>query len=702
MTKTVKNLFKTGIIIFIVSFSCIFALAIFNSDNSIARASSIPAPPSSGPKVSGNFIVNGFDPQQESQYQNMQVVSDGTNYTHESMWYKNPVNIKQPFQTKFYIYMSGKADGLTFTLQGQGKNALGREGEGLGAYGYFRQNGSYNGYIQNALSLEFDPYYNGDNSDAKEPVQGAHIAYTYPNNTNAFQRPGINNLWGIYISHYSTIAAPSLNNGKWHSVVVKWTPNVGQNTAKISSTYDGQGMADINVNLSTFGSNDVYWGFTGSTGEQSMLGAVAYTQVIQQPGVQKSVRNITQGETDFKEDTNANYGDIVEYKVQVNNDEANGIGNLWKDATINDKLPDGVEMLDGQKTYQADFGNIPIGGSVTKTFKAKVTSNQIGATLKNTAVANGSNYYVAPVNLESNESDINVVKPSENKNVNLNIKDAIYNLTTTDDHNDDNTIINNVKTGDNVKYVTTVNNSEDSSRLSNGEYKFNIPSDASIKSVYMGTDELTEGDDYTIDKNSDSQTITIKNFNILNKSSVDFTTNIQITKANNGASFKTEPTISGTNTDGSAYTSQADPLTINYIKTGLISIKPKNIDYGEHAFYDANEVINRTNSTNSPQSVVDVTDTRGEKDPVSMTVSQTEGFVNSSGVKLPSQLRYYSGKSYDTLADGPVEIQSAAEGKSLESVIWKQDEGLRLYANGKNFEPGSYKAELNWQVTNSF
>lgn len=119
--------------------------------NDVKAAGVVPAPPSSGPNVAGNFYINGYTPKQDDQYRNMQIISDGTKSTYETMWYKNPVNINKPFQTKFYIYMAGDADGLTFTLQGQGPTALGQNGESLGVYGTIR-NSTYSGYIRNALS----------------------------------------------------------------------------------------------------------------------------------------------------------------------------------------------------------------------------------------------------------------------------------------------------------------------------------------------------------------------------------------------------------------------------------------------------------------------------------------------------------------------------------------------------------------------
>ena len=87
---------------------------------------------------------------------------------------------------KFYIYMDGTADGLTFTLQGQGPNAKGFAGEALGAYGNVRdEHNSYGGYIKNALSLEFDTYLNYDYSDTDYNNQytqanGDHLAYIHP------------------------------------------------------------------------------------------------------------------------------------------------------------------------------------------------------------------------------------------------------------------------------------------------------------------------------------------------------------------------------------------------------------------------------------------------------------------------------------------------------------------------------------------
>ena len=49
--------------------------------NDVKAAGVVPAPPSSGPNVAGNFYINGYTPKQDDQYRNMQIISDGTKST---------------------------------------------------------------------------------------------------------------------------------------------------------------------------------------------------------------------------------------------------------------------------------------------------------------------------------------------------------------------------------------------------------------------------------------------------------------------------------------------------------------------------------------------------------------------------------------------------------------------------------------------
>lgn len=42
--------------------------------NDVKAAGVVPAPPSSGPNVAGNFYINGYTPKQDDQYRNMQII----------------------------------------------------------------------------------------------------------------------------------------------------------------------------------------------------------------------------------------------------------------------------------------------------------------------------------------------------------------------------------------------------------------------------------------------------------------------------------------------------------------------------------------------------------------------------------------------------------------------------------------------------
>ncbi|WP_270309525.1 hypothetical protein, partial [Weissella confusa] len=73
--------------------------------------------------------------------------------------------------------------------------------------------------------------------------------------------------------------------------------------------------------------------------------------------------------------------------------------------------------------------------------------------LRNTALATGSNYYVSPTTLLSNDAIVNVQKQENANPVKLTIQNQLFNTTYPDDHNAANTTINSVLPGDQVRSV---------------------------------------------------------------------------------------------------------------------------------------------------------------------------------------------------------------------------------------------------------
>jgi hypothetical protein len=77
-------------------------------------------------------------------------VTDGGTYEGRSAWYSTKVPV-QSFTTDFtFQQLNALADGMTFTIQGEGTNALGSDGGNLG----------YGG-INNSVAVKFDLYNNG-------------------------------------------------------------------------------------------------------------------------------------------------------------------------------------------------------------------------------------------------------------------------------------------------------------------------------------------------------------------------------------------------------------------------------------------------------------------------------------------------------------------------------------------------------------
>jgi conserved repeat domain len=658
----------------------------------------VPAPLSSGPNVDGNFYINGYNPKQDDEYHNMQIISDGTKTTYETMWYKNPVDINKPFQTKFYVYMSGNADGLTFTLQGQGPTAIGQNGGSLGVYGTVRSS-SYSGYISNALSVEFDPYPNADYSDSevvKQLGRVGHVAYVHPDEFGSGGTIGGHK----YIKHYSPMKA-NVNDAKWHSVVITWTPSVTTGEGTMNTTFDDANVGDHSVKLSQFGNGNVYWGFSGSTGAETMIGAVAYTEVIQQPALKKLVRNVTAGETAFKDTTIAKVGDTLEYQFVVENSKLNGLGNTWENVEVNDDLPDGLTTLDGQKHIELSIGDVPVDSQVTKTIQTKVTVND-DVTLRNTALATGSNYYVSPTSLLSNDATVTIQK-QENA-VKLTVKNQLFNLTYPDDHNDVNTTINGVLPGDQVRYVTDIKNTAYESVMTNGEYRFEVPANTVFNQVKLDDKTLTAGIDYMVTHQGNTDAVIIKNVNFFGQENLEFTADVTIGDAGGKQlSVSTLPVVTGNNPDGTKYTTDGTSMMIKYTDN-MLKFTPKNIDYGARLFVNKDQVFDRIDAMNTPNTVVDVKDTRRDKSPLKVFVSQDALFKMTDNINavLPSKLRYYENGNFTTLDNEGVQIGQTNSGQALAAISWQKDDGLRLYANGNNFIPGSYQTTLTWTVVNGY
>lgn len=353
-----------------------------------ANVASIPAPPVSGPNVADLFAFSGDQVRQHTS-SNVRVLADGTTNKRSAMWFKQKVDLSRPFTTSMHLYINSSspnksqiADGLTFTMHNDpnGANAIGQGGESLGAYGTIRSNSSYAGFIQKAVSFEFDTYFNGDYSD-RSLTNANHTAVVIPSGTT---REG--NRYRMNHQHVNYYrGANSIVSSDWQPFTVNWTPK-NNRSGTLTYTFRGDTTSyEISDYNQTFGTNSVHWGFTGSTGQQDGMYAIAYANLPQQPQAEKQVRNVTAGETAFKTNTNAYPGDTLEYKLTLSNPADNGLGTVWTNVKATDSLPAGISYVESGtankptrvngQTLEFDVGNINQSQSRTLTFRVKVNDN---------------------------------------------------------------------------------------------------------------------------------------------------------------------------------------------------------------------------------------------------------------------------------------------------------------------------------------
>ena len=163
-------------------------------------------------------------------------------------WYQNTLDFSQNFDHTLDVYVGnndGGADGMTFTFHNdpQGTTQCGNDGQYLGAGG-----------IQNAVVIEIDTWDNGGSQE----IAADHVA-----------------IWTSTSGEGSPIAGPvsatspasNIEDGTVHTMRITW--NATTNTMQVY--FDGTLRLSVSNDFVTniFGSKNVYWGSTGSTGGAS-------------------------------------------------------------------------------------------------------------------------------------------------------------------------------------------------------------------------------------------------------------------------------------------------------------------------------------------------------------------------------------------------------------------------------------------------
>ncbi|WP_164508354.1 Ig-like domain-containing protein [Companilactobacillus kedongensis] len=405
------------------------------------------------------------------------------------------------------------------------------------------------------------------------------------------------------------------------------------------------------------------------------------------------------------------------------------IGKLTITATINNTTEDGkqetlsdsfeVEVgkgLDPQTVKSGQTATFRIRGDIDpdqatitwyKVQDSKTTQVATGGvtytTPKTKLTDNGSQYYaVVKINERSNSKSITTnnaeLKVQAVGSPKIDMIDTIHNQTYSDNTNNDlNTSLDNVSGGDVINIESTMNNNSEDSSLDNGNFVMPLYENMTVQRVLID-DKIVDLSRYKTENN----TLEIDQLNFLGKES--HTVKITATMGNTKkGSFTTTPFIKGTDSDGNFYLKNGTPLSMNLIDN-FLTITVNNIDYGVHHFVQRDQIVDRVNHNDEKDPIIEADDQRRKIGEASISVSQNEYFRNTKdkNIILPASLRYYyDDGSFVDLSNNDASVARFEEGEKVKPIYWKKSEGLRLYFNSSDIQPGQYHTTLSWTVSYS-
>lgn len=688
----------------------------------------VPGPQSVGDNYEENFNSVGDASAQNPKYENVHIITDNTPNKVQANWAKQKIDLKKEYSMQFQVLMKNNPEGLTFAMHrdDRGNEAIGHGKSSLGVYG--NHNTGYQGgervSLARGVAVEFDNQLNSGGGDSIDyfsqrdsKLTGPHISMSRTQwNTDI-------STVAFFPSDYSlhpfrqTSFNLKLNDGQWHSVEVQWR-NVkwGEFVSQYHGLFvfvDGKLISSYSPAYDNALTNgifqggepglDAYWGFTGASGNDDGVTAVAIGHLKNlEAKLDYTVKNISAGESEFKPRTNAHKNDHLMLKLHLT-----GFNVIWDGVKVKAVLPEGLETVDGKKELLFEPGTIKEGQEFTEEVEVKVTVNKT-TEIKAVAQATGANWY-EQIPLYSDDLIVNVEKTTFVNPLDLSISGQHFNNTYTEGHDAKNTHLDEVVTGDDITAKFVIKNSKELAQLSNGVLAFNLVPNSKVQ--YVDVDGTTVK--YTASNNSDGTLV--KTDPVINIDGVGervITINYKVGD-NKGKPFKNwteKATLTGKSpVDPTDVKEESNALSMS-AATGDIEFQPHNIDFGPYASFEKDDVLKRLAENNDPNPIVDITDKRRNPENIKLTVKQELPFKLAGAgepVYLPSKLRYYSAPNdFKTLETGAaaneVTIAEAKKDEHLKPVIWQENNGLLLYANGNNFKAGDYSTQLLWTVVSGY
>ncbi|PFO90342.1 L-type lectin-domain containing protein [Bacillus cereus] len=270
---------------------------------------------------------------------------------------ENKMDLTKDFEAAMYIYFGNSgdkaADGMAFVMHNdKNGNAAFRTGKGarLGVWDSVEYN-EFGMAIMNSFAVEFDTYYNKGFDDGVPSTDYNHMAWNFPGKKEAYK-----DTWPFLgqkkreLVHNNIQYPGMLSDDTWRYFTVNW------DSKQSVLTYQLEGLTSVSVPIDVndvFGTTEVYWGFTGSTGGSFEMNRIVFDEV---PGlVEAKVKEDILDSTTQKSvvGTKVASGAQLTYSL-----EANYIGGkqTWRNINVVSKIDSNVSFVPGSLRVKDSSG----------------------------------------------------------------------------------------------------------------------------------------------------------------------------------------------------------------------------------------------------------------------------------------------------------------------------------------------------------
>ncbi|MDO0874748.1 L-type lectin-domain containing protein [Carnobacterium divergens] len=566
----------------------------------------------------------------------------------------NMMDLTKNFEASMYLYFGDKgkdaADGMAFVMQADpnGNKAF-RTGDGarLGVWDSTKK-GEFGLAISNSIAVEFDTYYNND-FDSQIAKNRNHLAWNYPGEKSTYDDPWL----GSRRMNHNDIQYPISNyfsNDQWHKFSVKW----GASASILTYQFESLNPVSIPINVdTTFGTNQVFWGFTGSTGGSYASNRVVFEKVpgLVEGSIEEKVIDKNTGLSIQNKSVNSEAK--LTYSIDVNYQSGK---QDWKEVHVMKNLNDNIEYLPGSlRSIDSDGNETPLSDAYWSGNELNLPLGDLGVENKQKKIVFDVKVKSVPVNTEVSESVI-----AKGKNY----------ITHSDNFNY--TIISNVAP------VITLEGANQEKVVDNG-------TDIEITGNWLDKDSETVSLYYQV---NDSSPL------VFEKETIN---DPKDTKHNYLATVSSTELLLGANSlkvwavDKEGAQSNVETITI-LVRGTLKFVNVPDFEFGQFSLPLKNELL-----FSSTKETIKISDTRGTGSDWKLNVTLKKPFTSLEGNTINDF--YYINQDNQKQ---PIQLNElilvrtgVTQESSIQEIGWAPNQGLALEILPSNYI-GEYSSELEW------